>query len=303
MKLTILTPTYNRAGELADLFRSLERQTVSDFEWLIVDDGSTDGTEQAVRGWEKTTELPIRYMYKENGGKHTALNLGIREIDSPLTFIVDSDDELPTDAVETILRYEERYRGRPELCGFSFLRANRSGEVNGMQYSPDELVDTYTNVRINGHDIYADKAEVFYTRCLKEFPFPEYPGERFLGEDTVWIRMARKYKMVHINQVVYICDYLSGGLTMNRRKHNIQSPLGSMNRGLIFMSREIRTVYRMRGCMQYLIYGRFAGYGFGKLVAECPSKPIALLCFIPSALLYADWKRRYMPNDRERTLP
>ena len=88
----------------------------------------------------------------------------------------------------------------------------------------DEKIGSYIDVRVNGNDTGADKAEVFKTHCLKEFPFPEYPNEKFLGEDLVWVRMARKYEMVHINKAIYVGNYLEDGLTNNRRKHNIASP-------------------------------------------------------------------------------
>ena len=97
--VTILTPTYNRGELLPRLYGSLLQQTQKNFEWLIVDDGSTDGTEKAISSWMMERSLSIRYIRKENGGKHTALNRGIREIETPLTFIVDSDDWLSKDAV------------------------------------------------------------------------------------------------------------------------------------------------------------------------------------------------------------
>ena len=128
--LTILTPTYNRKKELTRLYDSLKRQTCPDFEWVVVDDGSTDKTEQAVRQWEKDGSIRVRCIRKENGGKHTALNMGISQIDSELTFIVDSDDWLPENAVEIILKYHKKWKNTDELCGYSFLRFYPDGNVN-----------------------------------------------------------------------------------------------------------------------------------------------------------------------------
>ena len=104
MKLTILTPTYNRAYELQKLYDSLKKQSVRDFIWMIVDDGSTDSTEDTVSEIQKSVVFPVFYIKKQNGGKHTALNTGIRQIKTELVFIVDSDDWLAEDAVETVLR-------------------------------------------------------------------------------------------------------------------------------------------------------------------------------------------------------
>lgn len=178
----------------------------------------------------KKAEFSMRYIYKENGGKHTALNVGVKLITSELTFIVDSDDTPVPDAIETTLQYHKKYKERKDLCGYSFLRRFPDGNINGKPFEPDEKVGTYIECRINADDTQADKAEVFYTRCLKEFPFPEYRNEKFLGEDLVWIRMAMKYQMVHINRAIYVGNYLEDGLTKNRRKNNIRSPHGCMER-------------------------------------------------------------------------
>lgn len=207
----------------------------------------------------KKAEFPMRYIYKENGGKHTALNVGVKQITSELTFIVDSDDKLVPDAIETILQYHKKYKERKDLCGYSFLRRFPDGNINGKPFEPDEKVGTYIECRINADDTQADKAEVFYTRCLKEFPFPEYRNEKFLGEDLVWIRMAMKYQMVHINRAIYVGNYLEDGLTKNRRKNNIRSPYGCMERAKEFMRPELKLKYRLKGAVQYLVYGKFAG--------------------------------------------
>lgn len=185
MRITVLTPTYNRGGSIQKLYTSLDNQSIKDFEWLIVDDGSLDDTAQVVRKVQKSADFRIRYIYKENGGKHTALNEGIKNIESDLTFIVDSDDWLKPNAIETVLRYYGKFWDRNGLCGYSFLRVFPDGKINGKEFEPNEWVASYIEARINSDDTMADKAEVFYTHCLKEFPFPEYSGEKFLGEDIV----------------------------------------------------------------------------------------------------------------------
>lgn len=190
MTLTILTPTYHRANMLPYLYNSLLTQTSRDFEWLIVDDGSTDDTETIVQQWIADNAMAVRYLYKKNGGKHTALNAGIQTICSELTFIVDSDDCVTDDAVESILKIHKKYRSQNNICGYAFLRAFPDGKVNGKKFDVNEKIGSYIDVRVNGDDTGADKAEVFKTHCLKEFPFPEYPNEKFLGEDLVWVRMA-----------------------------------------------------------------------------------------------------------------
>lgn len=281
---------------MPDLYESLKSQTSKDFEWLIVDDGSTDGTKDLVQQWQAEKGFPIRYLYKENGGKHTALNAGIATISTDLTFIVDSDDTVTPDAVEVIARYHRRYAQERGLCGYAFLRKFPDGTINGKPFTPNEMLADYIEARINADDTLADKAEVFFTRCLKEFPFPQYGQEKFLGEDIVWLRMAHKYCMVHINKPIYVGDYLASGLTKNRRIHNIQSPIGCMHRAEEFLSPRIRMKYRIKGALQYIIYGRFAGYTIFQLLKNTSYRILAACAAIPGLFLYVKWRWEYRKN-------
>ena len=291
MTVTVLTPTFNRERVLRSLWDSLQKQTVKDFEWLVVDDGSTDGTKNLITQLQEKSDFPIRYIYKSNGGKHTALNVGIQTICSELTFIVDSDDCVTDDAVESILKIHKKYRSQNSICGYAFLRAFPDGKVNGKKFDVDEKIGSYIDVRVNGDDTGADKAEVFKTHCLKEFPFPEYPNEKFLGEDLVWVRMARKYEMVHINKAIYVGNYLEDGLTNNRRKHNIASPVGCMHRAEEFMESDLKTRYRIKGGLQYIVYGRFAGVKVVDLIRKSRHKILATVCIPGGLLLYTRWNK------------
>lgn len=291
--LTILTPAYNRADCLEKLYESLKAQSTKDFNWLLVDDGSSDRTSLLAEDWEKNAPFAFRYLKKENGGKHTALNLGIAEIKTELTFIVDSDDWLPTDAVEIILRYHEKYREMSGLCGYSFLRFYPDGRVNEAFFPEDEKVDTYVNARING-GIGGDKAEVFYTDVLKQFPFPVYEGEKFVPEDLIWVRMSGPYRMVHINQCVYISEYLEGGLTKSGRRMKLKSPVGMMERALVYLQDPaVNRKTKVKMMLLYQIYGRKAGKKTGALWKKVPEKMLFFICILPAGLMGAIWKRRY----------
>ena len=291
MMITVLTPTFNRGGRLQSLWDSLQKQTVKDFEWLVVDDGSTDGTKDLITQLQEKSDFPIRYIYKNNGGKHTALNVGIQTICSELIFIVDSDDCVTDDAVESILKIHKKYRSQNNICGYAFLRAFPDGKVNGKKFDVDEKIGSYIDVRVNGDDTGADKAEVFKTHCLKEFPFPEYPNEKFLGEDLVWVRMARKYEMVHINKAIYVGNYLEDGLTNNRRKHNIASPIGCMHRAEEFMESDLKTRYRIKGGLQYIVYERFAGVKVVDLIRKSRHKVLATVCIPGGLFLHSRWSK------------
>ncbi|MCR4944911.1 MAG: glycosyltransferase family 2 protein, partial [Clostridium sp.] len=276
MELTVLTPTYNRAHCLSNLYESLLKQTNKEFEWLIVDDGSSDGTEEFVKKLE-SAPFSVRYIKKENGGKHTALNVGIKEISNDLTFIVDSDDFLTPDAVQTVLDVHKKYKNTPRLCGYSFLRVFPNGQINGKPFKKDEWIANLIDARINSDDAGSDKAEVYYTNVLRKYTFPEYPGEKFLGEDIVWIRIAKKYDMVHVNKGIYVGQYLDEGLTSNRRMHNIKSPQGCMNRAKEFICPEMKLKYRIKGAVQYIVYGKFAGIKLSELIRSSPDKLLVIV--------------------------
>lgn len=291
--ITIITPTYNRATLLVRLYESLKNQTVFDFEWLIVDDGSTDETKRTVQAFGDANPFPICYIEQENGGKHRALNKGIAQIESELTFIVDSDDFLPTDAIATILSYHDKYKDKDYLCGYSFLRCYEDGSVNTAYFAVDEEIATYREVRINGN-IGGDKAEVFFTKVLKEYPFPEYEGEKFLPEDLIWIQMSGPYEMVHINKCVYISEYLEGGLTQSGRAMKIHSPKGMMSRSIAFLQdRKVCKKVQIKMMLLYIVYGRFDNGNMKELLTKIPEKGLFLLMWFPAQLIYRKWKREY----------
>lgn len=250
--VTIITPTYNRAEKLPILYESLINQTNKDFEWLIVDDGSEDTTDKCVKIFQKESAFSIKYIKKENGGKHTALNTGIRTITTTLTVIVDSDDLLLPDAVELIHRYYNKYINNREVGALTFLRSGKFGKPI-VKLPKDEYVDSYIKCRIRENRP-GDMAEVFYTEVLKKYPFPEFLGERFLSEDVVWIELGKKFQHVFINKAIYQCEYLEGGLTDNDKPLKFASPLGSMMRGKMLMTRECGWKANIKGAIIYNCY-------------------------------------------------
>lgn len=291
--ITIFTPSYNRRKTLPVLYESLCKQTDKNFEWMIVDDGSKDDTQQLVKQWQDEKNISINYFYKENGGKHTALNYGIPQIKSELTFIVDSDDYLPEKAVETIRKYHKKFQNTPGICGYSFLRFYPNGKVNEAFFPKDEIIDTYINVRING-GIGGDKAEVFFTDILKQFPFPVYKGEKFVPEDLIWIQISGKYKMVHINQCIYISEYLEGGLTKTGRKMKIHSPIAMAKRSELYLNnKDIKIKVKIKMALLYIVYSSFAERTFGQMEERLSNKIWGYIAWIPGKIIYQMWKKKY----------
>lgn len=249
--VTVITATYNRAHTLPFLYESLRKQN-KHLKWLVVDDGSTDGTEQVINGFEKDELLDICYIKKENGGKHTALNVGVREIDTPLTVIVDSDDTLLPNALDSIERIYDKYKNNKKIGFYTFLKCYSNGKPV-VSLERDEFVENYIDYRIK-HERPGDMAEVFLSDILKKYKFPEFPGEHFISEDIVWIEIGKHFDSVYINKSIYECEYLEGGLTANDKSMKFASPLGSMMRGKQLMSVECGMKINIKGAIIYNCY-------------------------------------------------
>lgn len=283
--VTILTPTYNRASKLHILYESLVSQSDKDFEWFIVDDGSEDDTGKIVNDWISESIINIKYIKKENGGKHTALNLGIAQIFSEWTFIVDSDDYLTKDAI-AIIKNKADVDDAEDICGLAFLRQSKNGNYLTNKLVPEDgWKDDFCHCRY-GLKIKGDMAEVWKTKCLKEFPFPVFDGEKFCSEDVIWIKLAKYYKMRFYNTAIYLSDYLEDGLTKTRRKMNYNSPKGVMNRGAVQLEASLPFMYKCRAMIYYQVYGKIAGYTNLELFKKTHHKSFFIIMFLVSRVAY-----------------
>lgn len=228
MRFTVFTPTYNRAHTLPRVYDSLCRQTFQDFEWVVVDDGSTDQTAALLD--EITARhhgFPIRVLTTPNGGKHRAINTGVGAARGELFFIVDSDDHLPDDSlavVDAVERSIPAHR-RARFAGVCGLKGYPDGRPIGTTFPGDAL--DITTLERGDHGISGDKAEVVYTDVMRAYPFPEFPGERFLPEAVVWDRIAHDGRRLRFfNEVVYVAEYLEDGPTRHYRSMLHDSPRG-----------------------------------------------------------------------------
>lgn len=228
--ITILTPTYNRASLLPRLFDSLLRQTSKDFEWIVVDDGSTDDTREVVANLKEKCggAFPMGYVYKANGGKHMAINIGAERARGELLFIADSDDLLTDDALETVENSWHDISDDKSFAGIAGLDiAMDTREVIGSGLPQEHIDCNAIDIRYR-HHVTGDMKEVFRTEVLREFPFPEFAGERFCPEQLVWFRMARRYRLRYINKPIYIADYQPDGITAGITRARMRNPSASM---------------------------------------------------------------------------
>lgn len=224
-KITVFTPTYNRAKYLGRLYESLIKQTYKDFEWLVVDDGSTDDTESWFDKILLEKKIDIKYFKTINGGKHRAINKGLELAKGELFFIVDSDDYLLENALEKIVKWEKSIEKESNIVGVVGLRGYSEKEMIGHSFNgaqKDLLI--YDREK---YKIFGDKAEVYYTDILKKYRFPEFESENFVSEALVWNQLAIDgYKLRYFNEIIYICEYLENGLTKNIEQKYRENPKG-----------------------------------------------------------------------------
>ena len=229
MRITVFTPTYNRAYIIGKLYESLQNQTFHDFEWLVIDDGSTDNTKKLFDKWKKEKNLfKIRYIYSENRGKQKEINTALKIAKGTLFLTVDSDDLLTSDALEKIDMWEQKMPHDKKFCGL----AGSDGDMNGIHTNPifsEEYQDvTFLNRYPEmGNFIGYDRPWVFYTEIHRRYLYPEIQGENFITEAVAWNRMARDgYKIRCYNDIIYIWEHQSHGLTNNITETLRKNPIG-----------------------------------------------------------------------------
>ena len=225
--ITVLTPTYNRASLLINLYQSLIKQDFGDFEWVIVDDGSADATTDIVDQFIQERQIVITYIKQANGGKHRALNRGVKEAKGELVLIVDSDDSLPSKSLSIIYSHYLDIKDNSSIGGVCGLMAHHDGTIIGERKICSSMNLSSIEMRYK-YGFVGDVCEVFKTEILREFPFPEIENEKFCPEALVWNRIATKYKLHYFNEVIYYRDYLDGGLTSKIVRIRMNSPIASM---------------------------------------------------------------------------
>ena len=217
MLVTIFTPTYNRGYLLTRLYNSLLDQTDINFEWIIVDDGSTDSTKEIVSSFIEDKRIKVIYEYQNNSGKHVAVNRGIDLALGDYFAIVDSDDYLLPNTIEAIKTAFSNLDLNNKFAGIAFNKGYSPDKYVGETFS-GEYLDA-TSIDRKKYNILGDKFEVFFTKILKENKFPVIDGEKFMSEIVLWTRIAvQGYKIRWFNKIVYICEYLPGGLTDSNDK-------------------------------------------------------------------------------------
>lgn len=222
--LTVFTPTYNRAHTLPRVFESLRRQTSSDFLWMIVDDGSTDGTSALVEEWRNSAAFAVEYLYQPNSGKHNAHNAAVARATTELFAIVDSDDELLPNAVEHITSTwtSATAQDRGKLAGVWTLCADEEGNIIGGPF-PQHTMDASLQELRYKHRMNKEMLPTFVTAVLRQFPFPQTPPGAcpYIPESYVWMQITRTRPLRFLNEPCRIYHHGEGLLTMAQQEYRL----------------------------------------------------------------------------------
>ncbi len=288
LAFTVFTPTYNRAHTLPGVYGSLRAQTFHDFEWIIVDDGSTDETERLVAGWIPQAGFPIRYFKQPNSGKHVAFNRAVREAQGQLFLSFDSDDRCVPETLEKFWRHwcaiPENERNR--FSTLSVLCMTSKGEVIGKRY-PQDVYDAHTfQEQFAVRD--SERWGVNRTDVLKTMPYEEFPGEKFIPEGCVWNLLSARYSTRFVNDPLRIYEAGSDSLSRDTIALRARNPKGSCKYYADLSGYPLPLMDRVKSLINYARFAFHAGEDSFQAVDSVPDlKRKALLSILlPFAYIY-----------------
>lgn len=246
--ISVLTPTYNRKHTLLRLCDSLYQQSLVDFEWVVIDDGSTDNTFEIFDDVMQSISFPINYFYKSNGGKHTALNKGIELCRGDWILIVDSDDFLTSEALSVI---SEKVLGlSDQVVGICFRKSNLDGDVIGIPFIDEVVSMSPTDA---GHYYQGDLAYIFRRSVMLQCPFPSYEGEYFVPELCIWNKIADLGVILFFSGIsFYRCEYLPDGYSANFKSNLRRNPKGFAYHYWDAIKRESGLRYKLKALVRWL---------------------------------------------------
>lgn len=226
-KLTIFTPTYNRANLLPNLYKSLVKQSNKNFIWLLIDDGSTDETEQLASEWQKLkNSFKIEYVKKENGGKNTAIDLSNQLCQTEYIMCVDSDDYLTSDAVDKIYKEIDKICKKTDVCGIVTRRSHSNGAPFQTNWPNEDFKELYFYELSRKYGYSADTCLIFKTDIISRYHFPKIDGENFITESVFYNQFIHDYRILASRNLYYVAEYMPDGYTNQGMSLFFRNPQG-----------------------------------------------------------------------------
>lgn len=281
IRITVFTPAYNRAHTLPRTLESLIKQENKNFKWLIVDDGSTDNTKELVESWlQENYGFEIKYVYKENGGMHTAHNTAYEHIDTELNVCIDSDDCLAEDAINKILSKWDsvKEKGYAGLIGLDYTLDNK---IIGKDLG--DLTETTLNeYYANGG--YGDKKLVYRTDIIKKYPkYPVFENERYVALGYVYKLIDQDYKLAVLNECLCNVEYQEDGSSATMWKQYLRNPKGFQFWRKVCMTYPESDKRLVMDTIHYVSSSLLAKDK--TFISDSPRKGLTVLCLIPGWVL------------------
>lgn len=281
IQITVFTPAYNRAHTLPRTYESLKKQSNKNFIWLIIDDGSTDNTKELVDKWiSEEKEFTIQYIYKKNGGMHTAHNVAYQNITTELNVCIDSDDCLAENAIDKILTFWNKNKN-DKYAGIVGLDSDLNGNLIGKDF--DNLKETtLSGYYANGGK--GDKKLVYRTDVINKYPeYPVFEGEKYVGLNYKYLLIDQDYKLLVLNEVLCNVEYQEDGSSNSMWKQYYRNPNGFAFLRKFYMQYNTSLKRNIMDCIHYVSSSKLAKNKH--YIKESPKKLLTIL-MIPFGLLF-----------------
>lgn len=280
---SVFTPTFNRAHVLHRAYHSLKEQTFRDFEWLIVDDGSADETPDLVAGWQREDALPITYLRQGNLGQYAAVNTGAGAASGEFFLFLDSDDSLVPQALERFKYHWETIpdADKPGFSAVTALVSDPSGRIVGDRFPYDPTDSNSLDVRYK-YRVRGEKRGFQRTEVLREFPTPQFPGEKIIPDSMLWYRIALRYKTRYVNEALEVYyPTAPGSLSTRGFLARAKSPRGCRYyyQQMVAMDYPFPEHALLRGYANYIRYSMHGGVSIRRQFQEIPSLARCLIAW------------------------
>ena len=292
--LTIFTPSYNRAHTLPRLYESLKRQTSNDFSWMVIDDGSTDNTEDIVSDWKnQDNNFDIIYIKKENGGLHTGYNCAIEHCDTELMMCIDSDDFAPDYLVERVINFWKE-NGSDEYAGIVGLDCYLDGKVIGDMLPHQKSVNLIDLLLGKYNSVNGDRANIVRTDLYKSVaPMKSFEGEKNFNPHLMHILISKKYDFLVLNENLKFVEYQQDGMTNSIFKQYVNSPNSFLELRLLNLSfKPAPFKFKVKNVIHYISSSILAEKTH--IIKNCPKKALCFILFLPGVLFsqYVKYKAK-----------
>lgn len=285
-QITVFTPTYNRINLLERCYKSMQKQTDSNFIWIIIDDGSTDNTQEVVKSWiNNNNAFQIEYYYKNNGGLASAYNEAISHINTELCVCIDSDDYMPDNAIEKILTFWKK-NGSNKYAGIVGLDFDLNGNVIGDPLPNIKSVNLIDLLTGKYHINNGDRTNVVRTSLYKEVaPMQLIEGEKNFNPHYMHLQISKNYDFLVMNENLRFVEYQQNGMSSYIYKQYYNSPNSFLETRRLYLTFKNATFkFLIKNAIHY-VSSSILSKKFIKSMLNSPKPLLTFISIFPGFLL------------------